>query len=80
MNKLPEHIILQLLQEAWPNKQVEIISTQSWVNSNDYWEINYGVLNSNNYWAYMTISYSYSLHIRPRMKKWREERLSDLVN
>jgi len=81
VSKLPEHIILQLLKEAWSNKQVKIISIYARsLSSLDYWEINYGVLNSNNDWVYQTVSYSYSLHIRPRMEKWREERLSDLVD
>jgi len=83
---IPEQIVHQLLQEAWPDKQFKIISIKSFNSKlsvvNDYYEIKYVILDdpwiTRSFLA--SVSYSYSLHIKPRIIASREKRLNDLLN
>jgi hypothetical protein len=84
---IPEQIVHQLLQEAWsevylPDKQVKIISIKSSNLNlsvvNDYYEIKYVILDDPSFLA--SVSYSYSLHIKPRIIASREKRLNELLN
>lgn len=80
----PEHIILQLVQEAWPNNIVKVFSIEKWRNNTDYWTVKYGVKlkdirvdqdgYNENY-----VSYSYPLHIQPKIEQWRNDRLKELL-
>ena len=79
---IPEQIVHQLLQEAWSDKQFKIISIKSFNSfttlSFDYYEIKYVILDDPSFIA--SVSYSYSLHIKPRIIASREKRLNELLN
>ena len=79
---IPEQIVHQLLQEAWAKKQVKIISIEGWNSNlsvvNDYCTIKYAILDDPSF--HSNVSYSYSLHIKPRIIASREKRLNELLN
>ena len=77
---IPEHIIFQLVQEAWPNGEIKIISINPCVNHSwDYYQVDYLIRNADGDFVQSSVSYSYSLHILPRMELWRQERINTLI-
>ena len=77
---IPEHIILELLQEAWPKNEVKIFQIVPNNNLPNYFQVHYAVKNASDDWVLTSVSYSYHLHILPKMEKWRESRINYLVD
>lgn len=79
MNIPPQHIILELLNEAWPNGEPWIVHIQS-DDIPNYFKVFYYVKDKSGEYVLNIVSYGYSLHIQPRMELWREKRINNLVN
>ena len=77
---IPEHIILELLKGASPKNEVKIFQIVPDNNLPNYFLVHYAVENASGDWVLTSVSYSYPLHIFPKMEKWRESRINYLVD
>ena len=81
MHNIPRQVVQLLLEEAWPNKNIIIVNIKPWdsIHPLQYYTVYYGIKDENNIVTNNVVSYSYSLHILPKIIEWRNKQLDKLI-